>query len=626
METGRMSRFAVALRSCALLTIGTLGACGDGDRTPPVAGGSDAAGVAVAIVASASATIDASGGVLALASGVTIEFPAGAVADAVAVTARQTEPTWRERAGDAHVVELELDGDRTKFARELTIRIPLPPERDDLVWATAGYVDADGWTVVEPCTIEADDGGRRIVATTDHFSKHSFTCSAAPPGTVSPLDVPYYCQGPTPHCWAGAAQMLSRAVVPGELGVFDFVGRAGSAQGLSPHDIGAGSTMTKLLSDRTGLAPHATLWRADALSLFNWGDLSMNNLLAYLRTQLSLGRPVLISPARASHAWVLIGYDDGVSFIAHNSQEGSICGMSNKRVTLKQLALDGATPFADSYATVVFADPLSAARPRVSVNLPTRSLWFVSASGDRMVFDWDAAASVGHSFQPTSGGVGAPTRSIPPDMDFLQFGATPPDQSPIGGIELHNASRTDRAVVDVVVKITASNGDLLYEHGQNAIAVDPNRCLRVFSTIELAPFRPKLNEPALVCEALVEVRRDGRREDAVKFGFTLDPLQDIRIAGTWQGKTDFGGETLTLTVDRMVGKDFEGSYVMGDKIHVYGRWDAAAPGWEIVLVPAPRDRPEGYDASSGPAFTTLLIEPNDRLHMLAPPVVLRRQR
>ena len=302
---------------------------------------------------SASGSIGAGGGTVALSSGATVTLPAGQLSANTQIGLRELDPASVDSIGNKTCFEISPD---ISYYSGTTLSIPcssLTAVGDcatDLEGAAIVYYDP--WSrrydlIVADCIVDGDrlsidldqirDGETVSPAQNSKLlvfivgSSASMSTSnilyrpTADAGSVQLDSVPYYEQGNYGYCWAACTAMAVNyfRVRLGEkpwdpadyLEVDDDAGFAAF-----PAWLGT-STFKNYIHLATGVTPEVNMW------------LSSTSMNSYVKNQLDAGRPVAVSLPGRNHQVLVVGYEaDATGTITHVVHHDPANGMYKREL------------------------------------------------------------------------------------------------------------------------------------------------------------------------------------------------------------------------------------------------------------------------------------------------------
>ena len=539
------------------------------------------------VAESATGRIDAAGGTVRLSDGIRVEFPPGALAKACEVTVARLDPTtlFRTRVSDRRIA-LDVTCPE-KLLKAAQVRLPLPKkakakDAEDII---IGHLGPGGVIEVSRgATIEMTSRGPELVAPSDHFSVIVITFAAGmlakgvavlgeqigswidpPPEMVDPSPnwVPVYYQGEGPECLCTSAQMACKAVKPGAREIWRLMEESGvSRAGLSPWKarfLGGLSAGIKAHSD---VEPVIYLWQGllDATATPYLGAMKR-----YIMRTLGEGIPVVFCSSEMKdavtggpHAVILLGFDKAGNFYGVNPQyTGRRVGIV--KLTQKYMGIE--VSLKGVFVTIALPTGLDSQRPRVTLNVPPNSAWFLTdkgASGPAYTLTWDGscAGGIGWLAKPmlssskTSGPIAA---SVPPDVTSLCIGYVANANNPSsGGVEVCNADDRGHDVSVFLELHNTTKGTRVKIKGQDGLMADAAVAAHTRVGIPFLVNLGELVDPDVKDPQQFELRLglsvEGFRTDTAVVPFTLDVLPTIHTPFATRIKTEIPGHGIPVTM------------------------------------------------------------------------------
>lgn len=386
-------------------------------------------------------TVGVDGGLVVLSDGSGVFFPEGSLSGPTDISVVRGDPTdWLDSATVAERSALRLEASVSSFERPVEIRIPLPSGSTpaDSLYATLSRVDEEsGALEVLRSTVRVLDGEPYLVAETDHFSSYiaELLLEDPPPASAAPIEVPYYNQGSSPHCWAVSVHMVTQAVDFDEgKTVPDILGRMEEDDGVTTVEFRYSSTLASIVEGRTGAVPTRQIWDYVNVELMRY----------YLMKEIGLnGWPVAVH--LGNHAVVVVGYEDLNTFIVHDPAAVDKSAIGYTRMSWDELVAGMSRN--DKRVTLVVPRAPAAANGPVRVNFLPQFMKFYdpSISGSAIYhYEWDATVQEGYSFRHT--GDGELADPLPGTVRSFRI--------PLG-VQVSNASRSQERTVHLRLDITA---------------------------------------------------------------------------------------------------------------------------------------------------------------------------
>lgn len=582
--------------------LGIFNGCGDDKHANRKSGGSGASSqptsgdvsrssppqsVTPVVVESATGRIDAAGGTVRLSDGIRVEFPPEAMAKACEVTVKRIDPeslfcTW---VSDRRIV-LDVTCPE-KLLKAAQVRLPLPKEAtaQDAEDIIVGHLHPGGVVEVSRgATIEMTPRGPELVAQAEHFSVIviSFAVSVAakgvavlgdqirswidpPPESVDPSPnwVPIYCQGAGPECLCTSVQMACKAVKPGAREIWKLMEESGiSRAGLTLWKTRFLGGLSAGIKTHADVEPVIYLWQAmlDATDTPYLGAMKR-----YIMRTLGEGIPVVFGSSEMknpvtgnSHAVILLGFDKDGNFYGVNPQDtGSKASIV--KFTQKDLGIE--MSMKGVFVTIALPAGLDPHRPRVTLNVPPNSAWFLTdrgGGGPAYMLTWDGscAGGIGWLAKPmlsssiTSGPV---SESVPPDVTNLCLGYVANANTPSSdGVEVCNADDRDHDVSVFLELHNITQGTRVSIKGQDGLM--ENATVAAHTRVGV-PFQVNLGElvaPNVKDPQKFELRlrlvTEGVQVDAAVVPFTIDVLPTIRTPFATRIKTAIPGHGIPVTM------------------------------------------------------------------------------
>ncbi|MCB9462157.1 MAG: IPT/TIG domain-containing protein [Candidatus Eisenbacteria bacterium] len=412
-------------------------ACSSREEVPTDPGGDEP-------LDSITATVDETGGVVALEDGTAVVFPAGAVSAPLDVTLAKLEPsTWFEGTGEQEMAVVRTTAAVSQFQENVEIRFPLPEGMStaDSSGVMIGVIDEESGAVeMETSRVRMIDGAPFAVVETNHFTSRlcEWFFGQDPPASAL-LSVPYFNQGSSPYCWAVTVQTVTQAVNYQDLrSAMDVIGAAGiDEQGISDVGYRTNSAIASIVKYRTGVAPTRKLWdyvNNTQMRDYLWREIGVNH------------HPVGLFVGKWSHAVTVVGYD-GSTFKIHDPASVSTGQIGYTSKAWNEF-VDG-MDIGDKLVTMVVSKPLSTSNERITASwLPDAFEFTKPRYGEDMPaiyrYQWDYREEDGYSLRnPATDEVADP---LPGEVEIFRVN---------GDLQLANSSRTASTDVGVYVDITA---------------------------------------------------------------------------------------------------------------------------------------------------------------------------
>ena len=470
--------------SFALLVSGFLAFGCSKDSSGPTNPGDDGN---AAVRDTKSQTIGADGGTVAMSSGVSVVFPAGAVSANAGFTVSEIEPTsYFEADSDLGRVVIECTGAVTEFDEAVEIRVPLPAgmTEADSALVFGGYIDeATGAREMVACSIRMIDGAPYGILPMRHFSSGfmEWLLGETPPASAGPLEIPYYGQGASSYCWAASLQMVTQAAtfdkendIPGIIGTVGV-----DESGLTSFAFRMSSTIAGIIKDRTGVKPDRC----------QWDFVNYQQMKDYLKREIGVrGYPVAVHSTAWNHAVVIVGYD-GNTFYIHDPASTSTGSIGYTQRTWADMVKD--MGFGKNMVCLTIPKTLDASRSLITANIMNDAVQFVrpGIKDDPQTrlysYRWDFENKDGYRFQNVSSQV--MVSMLPGEVITLKQG---------GDIEIVNASRTTSQEVSVWYDVTCLSQKGAYFSENKRFEVPANTTKNLaFTDIPVDEFRWNSDNP-----------------------------------------------------------------------------------------------------------------------------------
>jgi hypothetical protein len=539
------------------------------------------------VVESVAGRIDATGGTVRLSDGIRVEFPPEAVAKACEVTVKRLNPEslFCTRVSDRRIV-LDVTCPE-KLLKAAQVRLPLPKaataqDAEDII---IGHLNPGGVVdVSRGATIEMTPRGPELVARADHFSIIIFTFAAGvltkgaailgekvgswidpPPERVDPSSnwVPVYYQGEGPECLCTSAQMACKAVKPDAREIWRLMEESGiSRAGLLPFQVRFMSGLSTGIKAHSGVEPDIYLWQPllDATDTPYLGAMKR-----YIMRTLDEGIPVVFGSSEMKdavtggpHAVILLGFDKDGNFYGVNPQ---YTGPRVEIVKLTQAYMGIEMSMKGVFVTIALPAGLDPHRPRVTLNVPPNSAWFLTdkgSSGPTYMLTWNGSCPGGIGWLPksmlsSSKQSGPVSAGVPLDVANLFIGEVPSETNPgIGGVEVCNADDRDHNVSVFVELHNITKGTRVKIKGQDGLMADAAVPAHTRTGL---PFLINLGEVVDTdikdpqkFELQLGMFVEGTRTDSAVVPFTIDVLPTISTPFSTQIKTAIPGHGIPVTM------------------------------------------------------------------------------